>query len=222
VARTITTEELRKLIADREVQVVEVLPEDAYAREHLPGALSIPLAELPKRAGELDSKRVVVTYCFDYQCDLSARAASLLEALGFEDAVDYTASKAAWLASGHPAEGETRETSRAGFLCRPVPRCTLDETTGEIADRFDSSGVVVAVSDDDVVLGVLRREVAGLPSDTSVLRAMQPAPATVRPGITASELAGSMEKDERRYVLVTTLHGHLLGIIERDDLHGEH
>lgn len=222
MARTITTEELRKLTADGGVQLVEVLPEESFEKEHLPDAVSIPLAELVKRAGELDKDRVVVTYCFDFQCDLSSRAASLLEALGFRHVYDYTASKVAWFAEGHPAEGRTPSTSRAGAICRQVPTCGLDGTTGDLADRFDDTGVVVVVDDETTVLGLVRREATGLPSATPIVKAMQAAPTTVRPSITASELADSMRKENRAFVLVTTLHGQLLGIIERDDLHGEH
>ena len=222
MASTITTEELRKLTADGDVQLVEVLPEASFEKEHLPDAVNIPLAELPKRAGELDKSRAVVTYCFDFQCDLSARAATLLESLGFREVYDFTASKVAWFAEGHPADGTVPATSRAGAICRPVPTCGIDVTTGDLADRFDDAGVVVVVDEERTVLGLVRREVMGLPSTTPIVKAMQAAPTTVRPSITASELAGSMEQDNRGFVLVTTLHGQLLGILERDDLHGEH
>lgn len=223
MARAITTDDLRKRLAeDDDVQLVEVLPKESYQKEHLPGAVSIPLAELTRRAGELDPARPVVTYCFDTQCDLSARAASLLAALGFREVLDYTASKVAWFGSGHASAGDTRDSSRAGFLCRPIATCAPEDRVGDVIDRFDASDVVVVVDDERVVLGLLRQEVVDLPADTSVMSAMQPAPATVRPSVTASELAGSMERDRRRFVLVTTLHGQLLGIIGRDDLHGVH
>lgn len=37
-------------------------PED-YAAAHIPGALSIPLWELPDRRGELDPQAWIITYC---------------------------------------------------------------------------------------------------------------------------------------------------------------
>ena len=66
------------------------------------------------------------------------------------------------------------------------------------------------------------REVLQLPADTPVSDVMQPAPPTVRPSITAAELAQSMDKDHRSYVLVSLLDGTLLGIIQREDLYGQH
>jgi ArsR family transcriptional regulator len=49
------------------VPLVEVLPHDEYADEHLPGAINIPLAELGHQVAveQLDRERPVVVYCHD-------------------------------------------------------------------------------------------------------------------------------------------------------------
>lgn len=36
---------------------------DAYAESHIPGALSIPVAELESRMNELDKNQWIITYC---------------------------------------------------------------------------------------------------------------------------------------------------------------
>lgn len=65
---TIHTAELRLLLEDSQVQLVEVLPAAEYELEHLPGAISIPLTDLTVHAAaQLDPSRPVVAYCFDYQ-----------------------------------------------------------------------------------------------------------------------------------------------------------
>jgi rhodanese-related sulfurtransferase len=47
-------------------QLVEVLPADEFADEHLPGARNIPLRELgPETAEQLDRARPVIVYCWD-------------------------------------------------------------------------------------------------------------------------------------------------------------
>ena len=98
------------MIETDQPQLVEVLPRDEYEAEHLPGAISIPLAEMDKdRVAELHPNRTVVTYCYDLQCDLSSRAATLLTWFGFRDVVDYAESKVAWLAAGLPVV-ESRRT----------------------------------------------------------------------------------------------------------------
>ena len=42
---------------------VDVRDANAYASDHIPGALSIPLNELPDRLGELDPNAWIITYC---------------------------------------------------------------------------------------------------------------------------------------------------------------
>jgi rhodanese-related sulfurtransferase len=59
-------DELRRLL-DSGAKLVEVLPEDEYEEEHLPGALSIPLKELDATTtAGLDKAGPVIVYCWDY------------------------------------------------------------------------------------------------------------------------------------------------------------
>jgi rhodanese-related sulfurtransferase len=54
-------------LMERGAQLVEVLPESAYDEQHLPGAISLPLAQLDTRAaGLLLRGRPVIVYCYDY------------------------------------------------------------------------------------------------------------------------------------------------------------
>jgi rhodanese-related sulfurtransferase len=51
---------------DRGSQLVEVMPREEYAQEHLPGALNIPLKEMDATSVEqLDRRTPVVVYCYD-------------------------------------------------------------------------------------------------------------------------------------------------------------
>jgi rhodanese-related sulfurtransferase len=57
--------ELGKLIAGG-AQLVEVLPPDEYAEDHLPGAINIPLGRVDAEAEKkLDKNRPVIVYCWD-------------------------------------------------------------------------------------------------------------------------------------------------------------
>jgi rhodanese-related sulfurtransferase len=57
--------DLHELIAGG-AQVVEVLPRQDYEKLHLPGAISLPLAELNAETAErLNRGRDVVVYCWD-------------------------------------------------------------------------------------------------------------------------------------------------------------
>ncbi len=66
MAREITREDVRRLL-DEGAYLVEVLPADEYEREHIAGAVSIPLARLGREASRLPRDRAIVVYCYDYQ-----------------------------------------------------------------------------------------------------------------------------------------------------------
>jgi rhodanese-related sulfurtransferase len=65
------------------VAVLDVRPPEEYRAGHLPGALSIPLAELRRRLAELPRDREIVAYCRGPYCVLSAEAVEILRAEGF-------------------------------------------------------------------------------------------------------------------------------------------
>ena len=65
---SVTKDELLLLIEEEDAQVVEVLPSEEYEREHIEGAINIPLKELDREAAaRLDPGRPVIVYCWDYQ-----------------------------------------------------------------------------------------------------------------------------------------------------------
>ncbi len=64
----IDRQELQRLLAHEHAQLVEVLPAEEFAEEHLPGAINIPLKTLDRNtARPLDRSRPVIVYCNDYQ-----------------------------------------------------------------------------------------------------------------------------------------------------------
>ena len=214
----VDTARTRELIAQG-AQLVDVLPAETYRQEHLPGAVNIPLQEIETALDKLDPARPVVVYCYDYQCDLSPRAAHRLQQLGFAEVYDYVASKAAWLAEGLPGAGLLRDDERAkAFAHEDVPRVKADATIADVVGLVGDWELVVVVDADDVVLGVVRREAQSLPHDVAVVSVMQSGPPTVRPSIPIRELAASMDEDGQLHALVTKLDGTLVGLVRRDEL----
>ena len=66
MAVAVERDEVQRLVAEGG-QLVEVLPAEEYAAEHLPGAISLPLKELDAQTAiRLDRERPVVVYCNDY------------------------------------------------------------------------------------------------------------------------------------------------------------
>jgi Mg/Co/Ni transporter MgtE len=77
--------------------------------------------------------------------------------------------------------------------------------------------VVLVVDDHQRVLGLVDpTRLHGAPGTAGEVA--HPGPTSVRPSITADELAQSMDKAGEAYVVVSRLDGVLLGIVERDDL----
>ena len=63
--KAIDRRELQSLV-ERGAQLVEVLPADEYAEDHLPGAISLPMRRLEAEAMTvLDRNRRVIVYCWD-------------------------------------------------------------------------------------------------------------------------------------------------------------
>jgi len=60
----ISAERVKKLLEGGEKFVfVDLRPAGDFQKAHLPGALSIPIAELPKRLGEIPKAGRVILYC---------------------------------------------------------------------------------------------------------------------------------------------------------------
>ena len=65
MSESITYARLRQLL-DAGVQLVDVLSARAYRKQHLPGAINIPLNALDERTtAHLDRNRPVAVYCHD-------------------------------------------------------------------------------------------------------------------------------------------------------------
>jgi rhodanese-related sulfurtransferase len=61
----ISREEIQQRLHDPALILVDVLPSDAYAAGHIPGALSLPVTEIPTRAREVlpDRTAEIAVYC---------------------------------------------------------------------------------------------------------------------------------------------------------------
>jgi glyoxylase-like metal-dependent hydrolase (beta-lactamase superfamily II) len=95
VASRLTTNALGERIADvPELQVVDVRNPGEVAAGMIPGAVNIPVGQLPDRVDELDPRRPTVVYCAGgYR---SSVAASLLRQRGFADVSDLLGGYGAW------------------------------------------------------------------------------------------------------------------------------
>jgi ArsR family transcriptional regulator len=79
----VAREELLSRIEAGLVTVLDVRPEDEFARGHVAGALNIPLDELERRLSELPVGREIVAYCRGPYCVFAFEAVAALRARGF-------------------------------------------------------------------------------------------------------------------------------------------
>ena len=100
--------ELVRRVRNGEVTVIDVRPCEEYAAAHIPGAISVPLADLPKRLRELPKRREVIAYCRGPYCVMALDAVDLLRRKGFR-ARRLEQGVAEWRARGWRVEaGEAR------------------------------------------------------------------------------------------------------------------
>ena len=79
----VDNDELVRRVRDGEVTVIDVRPREEYVAGHIPGAISVPLADLPKRIGELRKRRDIVAYCRGPYCVMALDAVDVLRRKGF-------------------------------------------------------------------------------------------------------------------------------------------
>jgi len=109
---TITATQLKRMIDGNETfELINVLPEDDFRNEHIPGSINLPVAdkdfarkveELPAVAGDMGHK--IVVYCANPQCTASPTAAQTLELAGFTNVQRFEGGMRDWKAAGNPVE----------------------------------------------------------------------------------------------------------------------
>lgn len=83
VLEPVDRETLLNRVRHGEVTVLDVRPSEEYGAGHIPGALSVPLADLAQRLAELPRDREIVAYCRGPYCVLAVEAVRLLREHGF-------------------------------------------------------------------------------------------------------------------------------------------
>jgi len=96
-------DELLARMGTGEVVLLDVRPEPEYRAGHIPGAASVPLAELEARLAMLPPEKEIVAYCRGPYCLLAVEAISELRVRGFK-AVRLEDGFPEWKSAGLPVE----------------------------------------------------------------------------------------------------------------------
>ncbi len=99
-------QELSARLRDPRLMIVDVLPRASYDEGHVPGALSLPVAEIPARARMVlpDPHAEICLYCASLTCNAAERGASMLRDLGYTRLQHYHGGLADWREAGLPLE----------------------------------------------------------------------------------------------------------------------
>lgn len=100
---------LMKLTGKEGLQIVDVRNPDEWSEGHLPGAIHIPLAQLPDRVGELEPSASIVLHCKGG--GRSSIATSFLQSRGMTNVSNLAGGFEAWVAQGLDVEPGKRAVS---------------------------------------------------------------------------------------------------------------
>ena len=103
---TINRDELKTLIANPNLILLEALPETYYKQGHLPGARLFPVDSAREQARSVAPRQdaPIVVYGASETCKNSDEVAKVLSAVGYTDVRVYKGGKADWQAAGLPLE----------------------------------------------------------------------------------------------------------------------
>jgi rhodanese-related sulfurtransferase len=87
--------------------VVDARSRDAYDRGHLPGAVSLPHAEIDEATLAALPDVLVVAYCWGPGCNAATKAGRRLAALG-RPVKEMLGGYEYWVREGHPVQGGCR------------------------------------------------------------------------------------------------------------------
>jgi len=125
------------------------------------------------------------------------------------------------MGAGLPTDGTNAQHPRlVDVVRRDVPTCSLGERLGDVRDRVIAAGwdACVVVSQDRVVLGLLRAKELEADPELLVERVMRPGPSTYRPFVSVAEMRRTMLERNLENSPVTTSDGKLVGLVCRQDV----
>jgi rhodanese-related sulfurtransferase/DNA-binding transcriptional ArsR family regulator len=99
----VSRDQLQALVDQGKIMLIDVRPRIEFDHGHVPGAVSMPVAELPDRIPTLPKRKRIVAYCRGAYCLFADDAVALLRREGF-DAVRLDGGWPEWKSEGRPTE----------------------------------------------------------------------------------------------------------------------
>ena len=105
---TLPAERVKQLMdAGEKLDFIDMRPAKEYQQNRLPGARSLPIAEVANRFSEIPKTGRVILYCDCKTYDIADRAV-FLEYRGFRNIFVMPEGYSGWVKRGYPLETKTR------------------------------------------------------------------------------------------------------------------
>jgi predicted transcriptional regulator len=133
----------------------------------------------------------------------------------------FRTGKQDWMGAGLPTEGSNTQRPRlVDVVRRDVPVCSVGERLGDVRERVIAVGwdACVVVSQERVVLGLLRATELQADPHLLVDQVMRPGPSTYRPFVSVADMRRTMIDRNLESSPVTTSDGKLVGLVRKQDV----
>ena len=105
----ISLQEIRALSDLKKAVIVDARREFFYAKEHIPGSLTLPLVQYEDRIGAFQQQvghdRLLIIYCSGYGCEDSHQLGLKLQGVGYKRMRVFSGGLPEWKQAGLPTEG---------------------------------------------------------------------------------------------------------------------
>lgn len=131
--RRISIDEARRLLQRSDILLVDVRQPEEYKKGHIPGAVLIPLPEIPDRLKELNTEKEIITYC-----RLGRRSFAAAQLIADELNIEvYTIDGGIMAWNGLVAKGDVEEGLQlTRYLRMPEEFISLAYTLEDGSERF--------------------------------------------------------------------------------------
>jgi rhodanese-related sulfurtransferase len=102
--KILNKEQLEKKLESGDAVLLNVLPREKYAKQHIPGSSNVPVSaedfirQAEKKIENLNQD--VIVYCASFDCDASTQAAEKLEKAGYKRVYDFKGGMKEWSDEG--------------------------------------------------------------------------------------------------------------------------
>jgi len=200
----ISSDELAQLLASQQhVELVDVRAPTEYSREHIPGAINVPLEKL--QSVSLSPSLPKIVYCGSSQCPISVLAARKLEDFGHTNVKVLTGGFELWKSKKYKTDGiiqaNTITTSRFKSILPDKAVQYLNSSSYKFvdlraSDAFNAGHIVTAVN---IPLEDIKNKMSGLDKNTTLIvydsllpRVKSGMAILVSNGYVVAELSGGM------------------------------